>query len=60
MFDSAGNNSEKSPIRLTGKIEIIPTYYNREKFEEWLKNVSKVAEEISDVYKTYLKYFNNG
>ena len=60
MFDRAGNNSEKSPIRLTGKVEIIPTYYNREKFEEWLKNVSKVAKEISDVYKTYLKYFNNG
>lgn len=51
---------EKSPLRLTGKVENIPTPYNSKEFENWLKMVEKVAKEISDVYKTYLKYFNNG
>lgn len=60
MFDRAGNNSEKNPLRLTGKVENIPTPYNSKEFENWLKMVEKVAKEISDVYKTYLKYFNNG
>lgn len=56
LLDRAGNNSAKSPIRLTGKSEYIPTPYSREKTEEFLdKDVRKIATEISDYYKQYLK-----
>lgn len=59
MLDRAGNNSPKSPIRLTGKIEYVPTPYDRKEVEGWLQTVKKTAKEISDSYKVYLKYFGN-
>lgn len=56
MLDRAGNNSAKSPIRLTGLTEYIPTPYSREKTEEYLdKDVRKIAHEISDYYKKFKK-----
>lgn len=59
MLDRAGNNSPKSPIRLTGKWEYIPTPYNRKKTEEFLdKDVRKFVSEISDYYIKYKKIFN--
>ena len=58
MLDRAGNNSAKSPIRLTGKVEFIPTPYSRERTEEFLDStVRKTVEEISDYYQKYLKLF---
>lgn len=58
LLDRAGNNSPKSPIRLTGKIEYIPTPYDRVATEEFLDGtVRKVVQEISDYYKQYLKLF---
>ncbi|MDR1019051.1 MAG: PD-(D/E)XK nuclease family protein [Lachnospiraceae bacterium] len=58
LFDRKGNGSEKYPIRLTGELMKIDTPYNRDEVEEWLKNdISKIASEISDCYKTYLKIF---
>lgn len=58
LLDRAGNNSPKSPIRLTGKIEFVPTPYNRAQTEEFLDStVRKVAQEISDYYKQYQKLF---
>lgn len=57
MLDRAGNGSPKSPIRLTGKTEFVPTPYVRAETEMWLESVKKTAIEISDLYQTYLKYF---
>lgn len=59
MLDRAGNGSEKHPVRLTGKIENVPTPYKKEDVEVFLKNVvTPVVHEISDYYKKYLKFFN--
>lgn len=60
MLHRKGNGSEKSPIHLTGETLLIPLEYSKDKALSLLDDMSKVAKEISDVYKTYLKYFNNG
>ena len=57
LLDRAGNNSAKSPIRLTGEIEVIPTLYDRKDTEVFLEDVTRTVHEISDYYKKYLKYF---
>lgn len=58
MYNRKGNGSEKHPIMLTGEMLEIDTPYNRKEIETWLKtDVKKVAYDISDCYKTYLKYF---
>ena len=57
LLDRAGNNSAKSPIRLTGKLEMIPTPYSREKTELFLEQVTETVHEISDYYKKYKKFF---
>ena len=57
MFDRVGNGSAKSPIRLTGKVEVIPTPYNRKETEKFLKGVKKTAKEISDYYQKYKHFF---
>lgn len=57
LLDRAGNNSAKSPIRLTGKISIIPTPYSTERALNFLKSVENTAEEISEAYQKYLKFF---
>ena len=59
LLDRAGNNSAKSPIRLTGKMEIIPTPYDRKDTEVFLEDVTRTAHEISNYYKMYLKLFND-
>lgn len=58
LFDRAGNNSVKSPIRLTEKIENIPTPYTDQRAEKLLDSMCMVAEEISENYNQYLKLFN--
>ena len=56
MLDRAGNNSPKSPIRLTGKVEYIETPYNKKEIENFLnKDVRKIAKEISNYYSKYLE-----
>ena len=56
MLDRAGNNSPKSPIRLTGKVEYIETPYNKKEIENFLnKDVRKIAKEISSYYSKYLE-----
>ena len=57
LLDRAGNNSAKSPIRLTGKIEVISTPYDKKDTETFLEDVTRTAHEISDYYKQYLKLF---
>lgn len=58
LLDRAGNNSAKSPIRLTGNLEYIPTQYIRSEIEDYLdKNVREIVTEISDYYQKYLKLF---
>lgn len=57
LLDRAGNNSAKSPIRLTGKLEMIPTPYSRQKTELFLEQVTETVHEISDYYKKYKKFF---
>lgn len=56
LLDRAGNNSAKSPIRLTGKSEYIETPYNRAETEVFLdRDVRAIAHEISDYYQRYKK-----
>lgn len=57
LLDRAGNNTPKHPLRLTHKVEIIPTPYSQERAEALLEDMAKVAKEISDEYQTYLKLF---
>lgn len=57
MYGRKGNGSEKSPILLTGEVLTIDTPYVREDVEIWLEDVRRTANEISECYQTYLKYF---
>lgn len=57
LFGRAGNNTQKSPLRLTKEYEIIPTPYSDERALAFLDKVAVIAEEISDYYKQYLKFF---
>ena len=65
LFGRKGNTLEKihskanNPLwlRLDGNIEYIPTPYSRKRTETLLKKISKTVVEISEHYKTYLKYF---
>lgn len=44
-------------IRLSGEFEQIPTPFSEERAERILSDMRKSAQEISDLYKIYLKYF---
>jgi hypothetical protein len=55
LLDRKGNGQEKYPLRLTGEIEYIETPYCRKEAEAFLKNVDKVAKEISAYYQVYKK-----
>lgn len=57
MLDRAGNGSDKHPIRLTGKLEVLPTPYDKNATEKFLEQVDNIVDEISDYYKQYLKLF---
>ena len=58
ILDRAGNNSPKSPLRLTGKTKYIETPYIKKNIEKFLeKDVRKVAKEISEYYTKYLELF---
>jgi len=55
LLGRKGNGYKGHPLRLSGVIEYIPTPYTRERAEKALEKVKKVAEEISDLYKVFLK-----
>lgn len=60
-MDKSAVNKKGEPLylRLSGQIDYIPTPYKKEDVEEYLKNkVVPTVIEISDYYKTYLKYFS--
>ena len=44
-------------MRLSGDIEYIPTPYSKERAKKVMDDMRKVAKQISDDYKIYLKYF---
>lgn len=55
LLGRKGNGRPGHPLRLSGVIEYIPTPYTKERAEKALEKVRKVAEEISDLYKIFLK-----
>lgn len=57
LIGRGGNNSQKSPLKLTKEYKIIPTPYTRDRALKFLDKVSVVAKEISDYYKRYLDIF---
>lgn len=44
-------------MRLSGETKIIPTPYSKERANKVLEDITKVAKQISEEYKIYLKYF---
>ena len=58
-LDKTAFNKTGNPLwlRLSGKMEVIPTPYSRERAEKYLKSVAKTAVEISDAYAIFNKYF---
>lgn len=60
LADRKGNTLEsgnKNVLRLTGEVLDIPTPYSKERAESFLESFDKVAKEIEQYYKTYLKFF---
>ena len=45
-------------MRLSGEVKVIPTPYSKERGEKILESIRKVAENISDDFKVYKKYFS--
>lgn len=54
-FEGTGNYR----IRLSGEVEYIPTPYSKERAEKVIADMTKVAYQISEDYRIYLKYFKN-
>jgi hypothetical protein len=52
-FEGTGNYR----IRLSGDVEKIPTPYSKERAEKVLNEIRKSAEEISEDYRIFKKYF---
>lgn len=57
LFGRAGNNTMKSPLKLTQQYEIIPTPYSRDRAEKFIESVIKLSKEISENYVKYLDLF---
>jgi hypothetical protein len=61
LLGRKGNNMTTKngfqPIRLSGEFSVIETPYSSERAETILSDLRKSAEEISELYKVYLKYF---
>jgi hypothetical protein len=57
LLDRKGNGQEKYPLRLTGDVKYIETPYSTERAEKFLKKFDEVAEQISEYYKVYNKFF---
>jgi hypothetical protein len=62
LFDRKGNTLEqgnKNVLRLTGRIEHIPTPYSRERAEKFLLKMDETAKKIEEYWKFYQKTFAN-
>jgi len=59
LIDRSGNNTPKYPIKLTGEYKRIQTPFSIERAEKLIKNIKKTADEISERYQVYLKYFTD-
>lgn len=60
LFDRKGNTLEqgnKNVLRLTGRIEHIPTPYSKERAEKFLLEMDKTAKKIEEYWKLYQKVF---
>lgn len=57
LLSRKGNGMEKYPLRLDGNDVNIETPYNKAQVEKKLKEIAKIAVEISDMYKSYNKIF---
>ena len=57
LFGRGGNNTQKSPLRLTQEYKIIPTPYSTDRALQFLDKVAAIAQEISEQYKKYLEIF---
>lgn len=44
-------------MRLSGQVEFIPTPYTEERGKKVIEDITKVAHQISDDYKIFLRYF---
>lgn len=54
-FEDVTESNKHNVLRLSGEKEFIPTPYNRKEVEEYLKEIDKIAEEISHYYTVYQK-----
>lgn len=59
LYERKGNNTAKHPLRLSGQVFEIDTPYNEERAEKVIADIKKSAEEISEYYRTYQKYFGD-
>lgn len=57
LFGRGGNNSQKSPLKLTQEYMKISTPYSTDRALKFLDKVTVVAKEISEQYKRYLDLF---
>lgn len=57
LLGRKGNGMEKSPLRLSGDVDSIPTEYSEERINKFFKKVDKTVKEINEYYKVYNKYF---
>lgn len=49
----------KYPMKLSGRIEVIPTPYSKERAEKVLNDIKETAKKISEDYRIFKKYFSN-
>lgn len=57
LLDRKGNGSEKHPLRLTGLVQEIETKYSLKAVGEFLEKAKRTAQDISENYQKFLKYF---
>jgi hypothetical protein len=57
LFGRGGNNTQKSPLKLTQEFGIIPTPYSTDRALKFIDKVRVVAKEISADYVKYLDLF---
>lgn len=58
LLGRKGNNMPGHPLRLSGEVKTIDTPYTPERAKKVLEDLRCSATEISECYKTYLRYFS--